>query len=152
MKNDAKTIQLILNHMIRSLKEIVPFPIDVQAPTMTPEPYVQKELSVLIGLVGALKGRIVIDTTLETIQNIGQEMFKMAIEEHFVESLSGEIGNMLAGNLCVGLESDGLVLDISTPTVMTGQAKFHGFGKAITLPVTIAGEPRMKILIMLDEE
>ena len=90
MKNDAKTIQLILNHMIRSLKEIVPFPIDVQAPTMTPEPYVQKELSVLIGLVGALKGRIVIDTTLETIQNIGQEMFKMAIEEHFVESLSGE--------------------------------------------------------------
>ena len=152
MKNDAKTIQLILNHMIRSLKEIVPFPIDVQAPTMTPEPYVQKELSVLIGLVGALKGRIVIDTTLDTIQNIGQEMFKMAIEEHFVESLSGEIGNRLAVNLCGGLESDGRVLDISTPTVMTGQAKFHGFGKAITLPVTIAGEPRMKILIMLDEE
>lgn len=150
--SQAKTIQLILNHMMRSLKEVIPFNVDVSAPTVTPEPYIQKEISVLIGLVGDTKGRILIDTTLDTMKEVGREMFKMDISDEFVESLSGEIGNMLAGNLSVGLESDKVMTDITTPTVMTGSAKFHGFGKALTLPVLLNGEEKIKVLIMLDDE
>lgn len=125
--------------------------VEVQSPTVTPEPYVQKEISVLIGLVGETNGRILIDTTEAMMKKIGEKMFQMPINDEYLESLSGEIGNMLSGNVCVGLESDGLVFDISTPTIMSGEAKFHGFGKAITLPVALDGDASMKVLIMLDD-
>ncbi len=150
--SQAQQIQKLLNHTIRALKDILPMNVEIQKPTVTPEPYTQREISVLIGLVGAMKGRILIDTTTDTMKTIGQKMFQMDIQDEYLESLSGEIGNMLSGNVCVGLEADGLVFDISTPTIMTGQAQFHGFGKAITLPVSLDGEQTMKVLVMLDDQ
>lgn len=149
--SESRKIQLLLNHTVRAIKEIIPMNIEVHPPTVTPEPYVQKEISVLIGLVGETKGRILIDTTESMMKKIGEKMFHIPITNEYLESLSGEIGNMLSGNVCVGLESDGLVFDISTPTIMSGEAKFHGFGKAITLPVSLDGDPSMKVLIMLDD-
>ena len=47
-------------------------------------------------------------------------MFGMSIEGEMIESFTGELGNMVAGNLCTILEKNGLILDISPPTVMTG--------------------------------
>ena len=147
----AKHIQLLLNHTVRAIKDIIPMHINIHAPSVTPEPYIQKEISVLIGLVGETNGRILIDTTEAMMKKIGEKMFQMPINDEYLESLSGEIGNMLSGNVCVGLESDGIVFDISTPTIMSGEAKFHGFGKAITLPVALDGDASMKVLIMLDD-
>ena len=40
-----------------------------------------------------------IDTTKEVIDKIGQAMFGMSIEGEMVESFTGELGNMVAGNL-----------------------------------------------------
>ena len=41
--------------------------LEVFAPSLTVQPYEQKELSVLIGLVGGIKGRLIIDTSSEVI-------------------------------------------------------------------------------------
>lgn len=150
--SQARSIQLILNHMIRSLKEVLPVKVDISGPTITPEPFIQKELTVLIGMVGDTKGRLIIDTTLDAMRTIGYEMFKMEVSDEMIESLSGEVGNMLAGNLSVGLERDAFLIDITTPTVMTGTSKIHGFGKAITLPVTLNDQHTMKVLVILDED
>ena len=45
--------------------------IDVKSPIVAKEPYEQKEMGVLIGLVGDLKGRIIIDGTPEIFGAIG---------------------------------------------------------------------------------
>ena len=37
-------------------------------------------------------------------------MFGMSIEREMVESFTGELGNMVAGNLCTILEKEGLIL------------------------------------------
>lgn len=125
---------------------------DVLSPTLTVQPYEQKELSVLIGLVGDIKGRLIIDTTNDVINYIGQAMFGMSVEGEMVESFTGELGNMVAGNLCTHLEKNELLLDISPPTVMTGSTKFYGFKQAFNLPVRFESGSIMNLLLTIDEK
>lgn len=147
----SKHVQMILNGTIASLTTVIPVKLDVLPPTLTGSPYEQKELSVLIGLVGGVKGRLIIDTTTDVISTIGQAMFGMTIEGEMVESFTGELGNMVAGNLCTALEKEGLVLDISPPTVMVGTAKFYGFKQAFKLPVKLEDGSLLNVLLTIEE-
>lgn len=152
MSTTSKNVQMILNGTISSLSTVIPVKLDVLAPSMTVQPYEQMELSVLIGLVGDIKGRLLIDATEQSIDTIGQAMFGMTIEGEMVESFTGELGNMVAGNLCTVLENEGIKLDISPPTVMTGKTKMYGFKQAFKLPVRLEGGSMLTILLTIDEE
>lgn len=147
----SKNVQMILNGTISSLTTVIPVKLDVLAPSLTVQPYEQKELSVLIGLIGGIKGRLIIDTSVEAVSTIGQAMFGMTIEGEMVESFTGELGNMVAGNLCTLLEKDGFILDISPPTVMTGTTKLFGFKQAFKLPVVLEGGTKLTVLLTIDE-
>lgn len=147
----SKNVQMILNGTITSLTSVIPVKLDVLAPSLTVQPYEQKELSVLIGLIGGIKGRLIIDTSIEAIGTIGQAMFGMTIEGEMIESFTGELGNMVAGNLCTILEKDGLTVDISPPTVMVGTTKFFGFKQAFKLPVVLEGGTKLTVLLTIDE-
>lgn len=146
------TIQKVLNGAISSLSTIVPVKFDVLSPVLTAQPYEQKELSVLVNIVGAFKGRLILDTNIEIINIIGQSMFGMNIEGEMVESFTGELGNMVAGNLCTVLEKDDFILDISTPTVMAGETKFYGFKQAFKLPIRFESGSIMNILLTIDDQ
>ncbi len=148
----SKNIQLILNAAISSLTNVIPLKLEVLAPSITVQPYEQKELGVLIGLVGGIKGRLLIESPINAIDTIGQAMFGMTIEGEMIESFTGELGNMIAGNLCTVLEKQGLVLDISPPTVMTGETKFYGFTKAFKLPVKLETGASLNILLTIDDD
>jgi chemotaxis protein CheX len=147
----SKHVQTILNGTITSLTTVIPIKLDVLAPSLTVQPYEQKELSVLIGLVGGIKGRLIIDTSTDVINKVGQAMFGMSIEGEMVESFTGELGNMVAGNLCTVLEKNGLILDISPPTVMKGITKFIGFQQAFKLPFRLEDGSLLTVLLTIDE-
>lgn len=78
-------------------------------------------------------------------------MFGMTIEGEMIESFTGELGNMVAGNLCTVLEKDGLTVDISPPTVMVGTTKFFGFKQAFKLPVILEGGAQLTVLLTVDD-
>ena len=126
--------------------------IDVKSPIVAKEPYEQKEMGVLIGLVGDLKGRIIIDGTPEIFGAIGSAMFGMPLEGPMLESFTGELGNMIAGNLCTYAGQESLELDITPPTVMVGNTKLYGFQQAFKLPATIEGAGDIFILYTIDDE
>lgn len=150
--NTSQNVQKILNGTISALTTVIPVKLSVLSPSLIVQPFIQKEVSVLIGLVGGIKGRLIIDTSMDVIGEIGQAMFGMAVEGEMLESLTGELGNMIAGNLCTTVEANGLTLDISPPTVMTGETKFYGFTQAFVLPVELDGGGKMTVLLTIDEE
>ncbi|MEK4629215.1 MAG: chemotaxis protein CheX [Solibacillus sp.] len=150
--SNSKHIQTILNGTINSLKTILPMNIDVSTPTIEPEPYIQKEMGVLIGLVGDLKGRIIIDGSPEIFSAVGSAMFGMPLEGPMLESFTGELGNMIAGNLCTFVGQDNLELDITPPTVMVGNTKLYGFQQAFKIPAIIEGAGDIFILYTIDNE
>lgn len=126
--------------------------IDVKSPSVIVEPYIQQEMGVLIGLVGDLKGRIIIDGTPDIFGAIGSAMFGMPLDGAMLESFTGEFGNMIAGNLCTYAGQYELDLDITPPTVMVGNTKLYGFQQAFTLPASIKGAGNISILYTIDED
>lgn len=147
----ATSVQKVLNATISSLSNVVPLKLDVLAPSLVKQPYEQREISVLIALIGNMKGRIIVEPTNAIVSKIGEAMFGMAIEGEMAESFTGELGNMIAGNLCTILEKEGIVLDISPPTVMTGATKFYGFQQAFKIPVRMECGETMNLLLTMDD-
>lgn len=150
--NTSKHIQTILNGTIHSLKSIIPAEIDIKPPSMITEPYEQQDIGVLIGIVGNLKGRIIIDSQSSTFSSIGAKMFGMPLEGEMLESFTGELGNMVAGNLCTFAGQNGVELDITPPTVMVGNTKLYGFQNAFKLQADITEAGRLTILLTLEDQ
>lgn len=148
----SKHVQTVLNGIIQSLKSVLPLEIDVKPPTLMVQPFEQQEMGVLVGMIGDIKGRIVIDSTPQTFSSIGTAMFGMPIEGEMLESFTGELGNMISGNLCTFAAQSGIELDITPPTVMVGRTKMYGFQHAFKLPVHIKDTGEMTIIITIDEE
>lgn len=126
--------------------------IDVKPPSVAKEPYEQKEMGVLIGIIGDLKGRIIIDGTPEIFGTIGSTMFGMPLEGPMLESFTGELGNMIAGNLCTYTGQYDLELDITPPTVMVGNTKLYGFQQAFKIPAILEDVGDITILYTIDDE
>jgi len=126
--------------------------IDVKTPSIISEPFQQQQMGVLIGLIGDLKGRVIIDSSPETFSGIGNTMFGMPLEGEMLESFTGEFGNMIAGNLCTTVGQESLEIDITPPTVMVGNTKLYGFEKAFILPVTIPSVGPLTVLLTIEEE
>lgn len=150
--NTSKHIQTILNGTISALKTILPMNIEVKTPSISSEPYIQDQMGVLIGIVGDIKGRIIIDGTPTAFGGVGAAMFGMPLEGEMLESFTGELGNMIAGNLCTIVGQDGLELDITPPTVMVGNTKLYGFQKIFRLPAVIENIGDITILLTIDDE
>ena len=148
----SKHIQTILNGTISSLKTILPMNIEVKSPSISSEPYIQEQMGVLIGIVGDIKGRIIIDGTPNAFGGVGAAMFGMPLEGEMLESFTGELGNMIAGNLCTIVGQNGLELDITPPTVMVGNTKLYGFQKLFRLPAVIENIGDITILLTIDDE
>lgn len=149
--NNSQHIQTVLNGSIHAVKSILPMDIDIQSPNVLSEPYIQNEMGVLIGLLGDLKGRVILDSTPLELGAIGEKMFGMPLEGEMLESFAGELGNMFAGNLCTYLGQHALNVDITPPTVMVGNTKLFGFNKAVKLPTIIHEVGTLTILFTIDE-
>ena len=147
----SKHIQTILNGTIQSLKSVIPITMDIKSPSLMVQPFVQKEMGVLIGIIGDIKGRIIIDSSAETFSAIGSSMFGMPLEGEMLESFTGELGNMVAGNICTSVASSGVEIDITPPTVIVGTTRLYGFQHAFKLPVVIENIGELTIILTIDE-
>lgn len=148
----SKSIQIVLNGMIHSLKTVIPLDLDVKSPSLMAQPFEQQEMGVLIGMIGDLKGRIIIDSLPENFADIGNAMFGMPLEGEMLHSFTGELGNMLAGNLCTFVAQNDIELDITPPTVVVGHVKLYGFKHAFRLPVVLPNSGSLTIILTIDEE
>lgn len=147
----SKHIQTVLNGTVHSLKSIIPAEINVKPPTLVTEPFRQESMGVLIGIVGNLKGRLIIDGNPETFSAIGATMFGMPLEGEMLESFTGEFGNMIAGNLCTFAGQEGIELDITPPTVMVGSTKLYGFSKGFRIVAELVNLGQITILLTIEE-
>lgn len=144
------TIETIVNSTIQALNTILAMKIDLQSPSYTPEPFMQEDLGVLIGLTGDINGKIIIDSASSTFSAIGTKMFGFPLEGDMLESFTGEFGNMFAGHFSTHLVQEFTNIDITPPTVFDGNSTLYGFEMAFRLPVTIEDAGKMTILFKID--
>lgn len=146
----TKSTTDILNGTIESVKSVIPCELQIDQPNLIAEPFMQKSIGVLIGLTGDFRGRIIIDGSEEVFGKIGELMFGMFLEGEMLDSFSGELGNMIAGNLSTFVSQNGVDIDITPPTVLVGETKMYGFDKALCLPVSLNNIGSLSIILMLE--
>ncbi|WP_445506019.1 chemotaxis protein CheX [Niallia sp. 03190] len=146
----TKSATEILNGTIESVKEVLPFDISIDKPILISAPFMQQSIGVLIGLTGDFRGRIIIDGNELVFGKIGESMFGMALEGVMLESFSGELGNMIAGNLTTFVSKNGIEMDITPPTVLIGETKMYGFNKALRLPISLPSIGELTIILMFE--
>ncbi|KAA9026076.1 chemotaxis protein CheX [Niallia endozanthoxylica] len=142
----------ILQGTSNAVKEVLPFELSIEQPSLLTQPYTQHCVGVLIGMTGDVRGRLIIDGSEKTFGKIGEGMFGMMVEGEMLESFAGELGNMIAGTLSTFISQQGLEMDITPPTVLVGQTKIYGFDKAYRLPITVQGAGTVIILLMIEQE
>lgn len=138
--------------MIQATREVIPFAVSVGKPTLVSSHKVKFKQSLIIGLIGDFRGRLIIDIREKELKEFAVHMFGMAVEGDMLTSFFGELGNILAGKLCTNLASGGVRLDITPPTVIQGSAVLKGFTKAISLPVSTGGSEELNMYITLSLE
>jgi len=147
----TKSTTEILNGTIQSVKSVIPCAIQIDKPNVINEPFTQKSIGVLIGITGDFRGRIIIDGNEQVFGKIGELMFGMFLEGEMLDSFSGELGNMIAGNLSTFVSQNGIEIDITPPTVLVGETKMFGFEKALSLPISLENIGQLSIVLILEK-
>jgi chemotaxis protein CheX len=108
---------------------------------------VNANLGVLIGMTGDYKGQIILKGSAETFSQIAFAMFGMAAEGEFLMSFTGELGNMLAGNMMTFASEEGIAMDITTPTIWEGNTTLHNVKSPVELPIVFEGAGEISYII-----
>ena len=91
---------------------------------MKPSPYFSNSVLIIIGVVGGFKGQIYFEMTEETAKAISNKMMGgMEFTEFndICKSAVSEMGNMVMGNASTLFSKDEIHIDITPPTLITGQ-------------------------------
>ncbi|MCG3083063.1 chemotaxis protein CheX [Anoxybacillus sp. LAT_35] len=148
----GEKITTILNGTIESIRSVIPLAMTIEKPSLFTQPFTQASISVLIGMTGDLRGRLMIEGHETMFGSIGETMFGMPLEGEMLESFTGELGNMIAGNLATIVFQKGITIDITPPTVLVGQTKIYGFDKAFRVPIHFENKGELQLILTIDNE
>lgn len=148
----GEKITTILNGTIESIRSVIPLTMAIDKPSLFTQPFTQMSISVLIGMTGDLCGRLMIEGHETMFGNIGETMFGMPLEGEMLKSFTGELGNMIAGNLATIVSQKGITIDITPPTVLVGQTKIYGFDKAFRVPIHFENKGELQLILTIDNE
>ncbi|SFJ52723.1 chemotaxis protein CheX [Halobacillus dabanensis] len=139
----------LLSGIISSIENVIPLQLDFHAPTSS-EQVVKLEYGVLIGIIGDVKGKMVLVGERAFFGRIGKEMFGMTPEGDMLLSFSGELGNMIAGGMATKVMEKEIKSDITSPTILQGDTIMSGFKDGLHIPITVENAGEMDVYLLLD--
>ncbi|GMA51229.1 CheY-P phosphatase CheX [Alicyclobacillus contaminans] len=141
----------LLNGMLSAVSTVIPIPARNEKPLLVDAPIMNVEMGVLIGLAGQIRGRFLLAGEPAVFGNVAEAMFGMRIEGEMLESFVGELGNMIGGTMCTNVSQDGVLLDITPPTVFVGDIKLSGFRHALSVPVELETKGILQLVLIVEE-
>ncbi|MGM9929400.1 MAG: chemotaxis protein CheX [Bacillus sp. (in: firmicutes)] len=143
-------IRVVINGAIESVKSVIPITAGVEKPTLIKQPFTASQMGVLIELKGSIKGHIIIEGHNHVFSKIGEAMFGMSLEGEMLNSFTGELGNMIAGNLSTTISQKGMDMDITPPALLNNQPQLNSYDQALSLPIHFPSAGTFKIILLID--
>lgn len=100
-------------------------------------------VSVIVGVIGEVKGQVIYSLSEDTAKNIASAMMMgMPVDafDEMAKSAISELSNMITGNASTALAGQGLEIDISPPTLVTGNNVMITTGTVQTIVVPVETE------------
>lgn len=145
----TQSITTLLNGTNRALKSVVQIEHEVSKPKLLRKT-LRVHYGVFIGITGDIKGKLLLLGDKDVFSSIGSVMFGAELDEEMLNSFSGELGNMIAGNISIAIENEGVLIDITEPSVIEGDATISGYEMAIHLVSTFEDVGDMNIYLLID--
>ncbi|MFA1820882.1 chemotaxis protein CheX [Virgibacillus oceani] len=144
-----KVVTTLLNGALTSLEGVVPIDYTRSSPRLVQQNFVLN-FGVLIGIIGDVKGKLVLSGDLEVFGNIGEAMYGIPLEGEMLLSFSGELGNMIAGGLSSNIAVDGVDINITAPTIMQGNTTLSGFKHGLSVATAFGHQEDLELFLLLD--
>lgn len=106
-------------------KEVGGIELSLVGTTLKRNPFATKNVVVMVGVTGQLKGSVVINMDKELAMLIASNMmYGMEVKEldELSKSAVSELGNMTMGKVASAFYSKGILIDITPPTLMIGES------------------------------
>lgn len=120
-------------------------------------PYESKNVAVIVGLTGKIRGQVVISLSLESACNIASAMMGgMTVTDldDISKSAISELGNMIMGNTATILSSRGIAIEITPPSLLIGEKMMiaPSHMKTVCVPLEVAGGNLFELDVSLEEQ
>ncbi|SHJ04419.1 chemotaxis protein CheX [Geosporobacter subterraneus DSM 17957] len=138
----------LINPFIKASKDILMqmamIPFELGKIYLKESPFMAQNVAILIGVTGGLKGQVIINMGEETAKKIASGMMGgMPVDsfEEIAKSAISELGNMIMGNTATLLYNEGITIDITPPTLLTGEklSVSNGHLKTLCIPLISDG-------------
>ncbi|HEY4600856.1 MAG TPA: chemotaxis protein CheX [Cerasibacillus sp.] len=143
-------IKELLNGTMASLEKVVSLPYKILNTEALKQSF-HLHFGVLIGITGQMKGKLILAGDKSVFASIGEAMFGMKVEQEMLHSFSGELGNMIAGNLSTDIITKGVKTDITAPTIMEGNTTLTGYRNGLQVTVSFSGVGELHVYLLIDE-
>lgn len=140
----------VFNRTIDSVKSVIPIDFTFDQPRLHTENLTNVALGVLIVLTGDIRGQLIIQGEQSVFQKIGALMFGMELEGEMLQSFTGELGNMIAGNLSTQIAQSGINMDITPPNVLIEQQREFHLHHRLHSPIFLQNNGEMRIIVELE--
>lgn len=152
-KNEARNLSdELLKSIVEAMGQVIPLPLRTVPPQAGDGSEREGEWGVLIGVTGDIYGRIVIVGDEAVFGKLGESMFGMSLDGDMLHSFVGELANMIAGHAATLVGGKGIRIDITPPTVMSGQIQLYGLRSVVKVPVAIEHAGDLHLIISRDSE
>ena len=120
-------------------------------------PYKSHQVLIIIGMTGdKISGQVAISIDQQTAERIASTMMGGQYANTFdsmARSALSELFNMIMGNAASILYNKGLYIDITPPTLLTGQdTELSFFSPAVSIPLHITDLGTMDMNVSIKEE
>jgi chemotaxis protein CheX len=136
-----------INPFIKASKEVfkmtMNLDLEIGKPYVKKTPFALKDVVLLVGVTGEIKGQVIINLDLDVAKKIASRMM-MGMEVNELDEMSksaiSELGNMIMGNSTTLIANQGITIDITPPTLMVGKDINLSFNDAITIGLPLHSE------------
>jgi len=125
------------------LKQIANIDFEMGRPYIKSSPYEAKNLIILVGITGEMRGQAAISMDIGLAKKIASAMMMgMPVTEldELSKSALSELGNMIMGNTATLLFNSGVSIDITPPSLMMGEGVSISSGSMKTVGVPLSSD------------
>ncbi|WP_186431396.1 chemotaxis protein CheX [Clostridium sp. BSD9I1] len=118
-------------------------------------PILFNQVVIMIGVIGKIKGQVCFELSIDTAKRIASAMMggvSVLELDEISKSAVSEMGNMIMGNVSTIFESKDMRIDITPPTLLTGE-KIEVSNRLpnIVIPLELEGLGTMLINVAAEE-
>lgn len=118
-------------------------------------PYESAAIAVIVGLTGKIRGQVIITLNIDTAKFVVSCMMGgMPVEtmDEIANSAISELGNMIMGNTATLLAAKGIGIEITPPSLLTGERiRISSAGmQTICVPLELAEDKKVDLDISIE--